>query len=225
MTPPIAPADTYGLVVPAEWTEVPLEPTEFDAYRDAVLSRMAELDGWNKTTERKLDLLLSQVYNDLRMTNTRMAAVYAESEETDEGLAITLAAVSVSRVDKSSLGLRVPLTPDTLLMALGREPRKDSKIEYTNLEPPSLVDLPAGSAVHLRRHYRVSPAPAELLEYYAEAYLVPHDDGEAICTVQFSTPNVEDGSVLSGLFSAIARTLRIFMPGDPTDFSDPAPGG
>jgi hypothetical protein len=41
--------------------------------------------------------------------------------------------------------------------------------------------------------------------------------------LQFSTPNVEEGSALDELFQAIAETLRIFHPGEDTTF-DPREG-
>lgn len=217
-------ADSYGLVLPVEWIEVPTDGSDFGRFRDDVLAQVRRIDGWTRTIERKLELLLGQVEYDLKAADARIAAVIADTEETAGGLALAAAGVTVSRVDKSSLGSRVPLTTDSLIAALGQEPRNGAKVSYVNLQPAELVSLPAGLAVRVLRHYTATPAPAQVIEYYADIFLVPHDGGEAVCAVQFTTPNVEDGSAFSKLFEAIAKTLRIFMPGDPTDFSDPASG-
>lgn len=218
-------ADSYGLVLPTEWTEVPLDENEFASYRRDVLRDFRQVDGWSRSAERQIELVLTQIRNDLRSANARLAAVVAESEKSGEGLVLTVAAVTVSRVDRAALGIRAPVTADTLVAALGQQPREDGRVRYVNLEPANRIDLPAGPAVRIRRRYTSSPAPAQVIEYYADIFLVPHDAGQAVCTVQFTTPNVEDGSAFSPLFEAIARTLRIFMPGDPTEFSDSGSGG
>jgi len=213
-------ADTYGIVVPVEWTEVPLEKSAFDTYCQLVLDELRKADGWTKTAERRVELLFTQIRNDLLRGRARMVAALAESSSDENGeLVLLVAACAVSKLPATELlPSGRPLTVDQMHAALSRQRIENEDEHITDVEPPTRVDLDAGAAVRLKRLHTQHIAPGQDLRYYAQSYLVPHDDGRALCVVQFSTPCLEEAGALDELFDAIARTLRIFHPEDPTDF-------
>lgn len=71
------------------------------------------------------------------------------------------------------------------------------------------AELPAGPAARVRRRQRVEPegglpgGEAELVYWY-----VPHETGQCVAILAFSTPNVELGDEFGEAFDAIAGTLR-----------------
>jgi hypothetical protein len=65
--------------------------------------------------------------------------------------------------------------------------------------------------------------PGDSSSVFAETFLVPISEGDALCVIQFSTPNTEDATDFSLLFNAIARTLRVFY--EDTATIDPEPVG
>lgn len=214
------PADSYGLVVPEGWMGVPLDKEGFAHLGGQLKETLAATAGWNKTAERRLDLLLSQMRNDLLAGNVRVAAAFAESGGEGEGL--LLAGVSVSKLSQADLGpADLVVTPDRLIAGLAAPKADDDGGQVHDIAPPAKVVLEhVGEAVCLRRLYEHRLSVLEVQRFYAQSYLVPHDGGKAICLVQLTTPNVEMASALEPLFEAIAQTLRIFGPGDATDFGE-----
>ena len=75
--------------------------------------------------------------------------------------------------------------------------------------------------MRLVRLARVETEPAVEVKIFTETFVVPISDGEAVCGVQMTTPNVDESTVFSELFGAIAQTLRIFY--EDTTTVDPEP--
>lgn len=213
-------ADSYGIVVPVEWVEIPLDREGFDRYRREVLDELKIVSGWNKTAERRVDLLFTQVRNDLLRGQARMAAVFAESHTSEEGeLEVLIAACAVSRLAADQLSpTSGQLTVDMLHRVMSRGHDDDEFDRATDVEPPTRVELDSGAALRLKRMHTQMVAPAQQLQYYAQSYLVPHNEGRSLCVMQFSTPCLDEAGALDELFEAIAETLKIFRPDDPTDF-------
>lgn len=216
-------ADSYGLVVPQQWVEIPVDDEGFDRYSRDLRRQLAALDGWNKTAERRLDLLFSQLRNDIAVGNVRMAAVWAQAIEDLNGEpGIMIAGVALSKLVAAELTPNVPsVSTDRLMVSLSQPSSAADGERIVDLEAPARIVLAhAGEAVRLKRMYERELSVLDTLRYYAQSYLVPHDDGAAICVVQFTTLNVEEASLLDELFEAIAQSLRIFGPDDPTDFGE-----
>ena len=216
-------ADTYGIVVPQDWSPIPMDRDGFAAFRSEMLARLREESAWTKTGERRIELLLTQIHNDLVEGQTKLVAIVTHTEQNDDGsLELTAASCVVSRWHSEQLlPSGQPLEADQLLLAMNRERDEvaDDDDRVTDLEPPTLIELNARRGVRLKRLHDQKLRGAQRLRYYAQTYLVPHDDGTALCVLQFSTPCVEIVSALDPLFDAVASTLRIFMPDDPTSFA------
>jgi hypothetical protein len=218
-------ADTYGVVVPAGWTQIPLDQEGYTRFSRELLDGLKHTDGWSRTGQRRLELLLTQVRNDLRSGRVRLAAITASTEDGSGGEpSLLLAGMAISRLgaaDLSSSGLHLEVEP--LLAAMSRQRFDDAADQVVEVEPPTQVNINGWPAVRLKRLHDTRIPSGHRARLYAQTYLVPHDDGEAACVLQFSTPNVEEGSALDELFQAIAETLRIFHPGEDTTF-DPREG-
>lgn len=216
-------ADSYGLIVPQQWIEIPVEDEGFARYTRDLRRKLAAVEGWNKTAERRLEVLFSQLRNDLAVGNVRMAAVWAQGiEEPNGDPGIMIAGLALSRLVAAELAPNAPsVSTDRLVASLSQPSTAGDGERIVDLEPPAKIVLPhAGEAVRLKRMYERELSLLETLRYYAQSYLVPHDDGAAICVMQFTTLNVEEASLLDELFEAIAQSLRIFGPDDPTDFGE-----
>lgn len=216
-------ADSYGLVVPRQWIEIPVDDEGFARYTLDLRKKLAALEGWNKTAERRLELLFSQLRNDIAVGRVRMAAVWTQEIEDPDGKpGVMIAGVALSKLVAADLMPSLPsISIDRLLAGLSQPPIAAEGERISNLEQPSKVVLPhAGEGVRLKRMYERELSLLDTLRYYAQSYLVPHDDGRAICVLQFTTMNVDEASLLDELFEAIAQSLRVFGAGDPTDFGE-----
>lgn len=234
--------EAIGIGLPREWAAFPLSRAAFDTHirqqaRDlrAAGASIAEVRRHELLTRQLSELLLAE---DARYAATLTAVVASETPDDattssapdeigmdaePEEVSLLAAAVAIFVRDRSSLGAPSPLTTDMLLHGLSSEDASDRVLD---LDPPEAVVLPAGRAVRLARLHRSyvdgNPIPMESI---AQTYLIPFDRGQKLCTLQFVTPNVEQGGAFSRLFEAGARTLRFFRPGEPTTFraEDPAP--
>jgi hypothetical protein len=215
-------ADTYGIVLPVGWTELPLDVAGFLSMARRLEEALEASPSWSSTLKRRIDLLFQQMQADLQDAAVGIAAIWAELEEPGEDGASRLitAGLAVSKLRAEALSkAAVDITVEQLAAGMGQSQRGSAADKVIDLAPATVVQLEhAGSAVRLERVYERKVSVLETLRFYAQSYLVPHDEGRSLCVVQFSTPNVEEVSLLDGLFEAIANTLRIFAPGDPTDF-------
>ena len=219
-------ADCYGIGIPPGWAAHPLDPEAFGrSVRD--LQRDLTANGVRRSDARRLELMQRQMQQQLLADNVQYIATLASKapglEAADDAQpSALLAALVITSKTRSELGSPVPMTPGLLVRGFGGSSAStDGGIE---LEPPAEVELPAGRAVRLvRYHSHTVPNGdrSERIEFYERTHLVPHDDGERLCIVQMVTPTVEYTEPMSELFDAIAATVRIYYPGEPTTFEVP----
>ena len=140
---------------------------------------------------------------------------------TSEGeVTLLLATVSVSVMSRFDLGSDVPLTPAVLKVAfdLEHERSPDHYIRVTNLDPPEIVQLPAGESVklvqlHSRR--RAGPVPADV---FVQQFYIPLDPGgDEAALILFTSPSIEVAQPLSELFDAMMDTFEILSDRDGLD--------
>lgn len=240
--------DSIGIALPREWLQIPVERAEFDTFCSELRRQWAEDNGWDRTTQRRAELLLSRIRRDIVRAGIQFIALYVSSP-TDEDRAaaapvsddmtadpaadeVLMATCSVGKYTKESLGAKVGLTLGNLTMAFGRKPNAEAegpgdgaKREYSrivNIEPPMYHDLPIGKSVRLRRMYELLEPGVLPQRFFGETYMTPvGDDGEECTITHFTTINLQLARVFSELFEAIAGTITEFGEDDPTEFESP----
>jgi hypothetical protein len=212
-------ADSYAVGFPAEWMPIPLDAEEHGAYVATTIEKLRAV-GVATTDRRRVEMVLRQTRKQLVESDVRYAVLGLTVLDESEGLLI--GAGSVIATSREALGSNQKLRVATMARALSIPQDTSSTEAPVDVDPPEIVDLPAGQAVWLRRYHRIVTDPGQSMELYAESYLVPHDDGESLCTLQFVTPNIEFALGFSKVFAGSARSLRILSEGDPTTFDLPA---
>lgn len=219
--------DTFGIALPDDWFRIPLEGDEFETFANQQRRRIrVELD-LSPTGARQFELLIRQLRNDCRREHVTLAAVMALGIEqpstldgTDVDPGLLTAACTISSIDRTDMGSELPLTVNTIAAAMSRTPESDDGIEITNLEKPSITELPAGQAVRLVRTQTHPPSAVlgERLTMFAQHYLVPFGEGQRAAVVTFTSASPQYARPLSKLFEQMIRTFRMFggeMPTDP----------
>ncbi len=228
--------DSYALTLPSQWSEIPLEADERRQFVTDAKARLATVDGWTKTNERRFDLSLAHYDQALRSMSATFAAAYvdvwpaeevsAELAEDDSGEPLVVTAnCALGTISRSGAGKDLPLTAPTLLLAVSNERSKvpvDARVlGATDLEPPKIVELSAGRAVRVRRHQFVRTGLGKANGVFTETYLIPHSEaGDHACVMSFGTTSVKLTTDFAALFSRIAETLRFFHPDEPTLVED-----
>jgi hypothetical protein len=215
--------------------EIGLDRRSFDDRWRAMREEYRESSNWSRTAERRLEIFIHQlrmlvegqrVVLCAALLASRAPGDFAPAPEDDEGVGDPdplMAGCAISIMSKTELASEVALTADAVLLAYTAS-RPDEESHFVNLEPPCTVELgPAGRAVHLVRLLQPRSRPGDSSSVFAETFLVPISEGDALCVIQFSTPNTEDATDFSLLFNAIARTLRVFY--EDTATIDPEPVG
>jgi hypothetical protein len=226
----LAEIDTFGLILPAAWTGLPLEPAAFDAFCTELRERWRAEPDWDRTTERKAELLLRRVRSELTRHGATFAGLFCDAgvpdgkPPTEENLEPMMAVCTFAAYSQSDLETDLPLTLPMLFAAFatksGDGPSAERHGTMTNLQPPEVATLPAGRVVRLRRLYRPKGFGVRTDPYYAESFIMPlGDDGLAAGVLQFATVNIDIAHQFSDLFEAIAKTMTLFTPDQPTDFS------
>jgi hypothetical protein len=226
--------DSFGVVLPEQWTSVPTELHAFEEFCNRARERWRELPMFDRAFERRADTMLNRLRHELSSAGVILAAVFIEEvvdDTVEPGHApnepeLLIAACTLAVYTKADLGTDLSLSVPVLFSAFSRKPRRDESRfgQITDVVRPDLVSLPAGRAVHLRRLYEPRRFGMELADFFAESFVLPiGTDGEACCVLQFATTNIEQSRRFSELFGAIAATFRMFRPDDPTDFAAPDP--
>jgi hypothetical protein len=223
--------DSIGLVLPPEWVEIGVDRRSFDERWTQMREEYRRGPNWSRTAERRLETFLARI----RMMVEQERVVFCASLLAARDPADTepvegegqgdpdplMAACVVSVLLRTELGSDLALTADTVLRAYSA-PDTGGDSHLVNLQPPDIVDLgTAGAAVHLVRLARIETEPAVEAKLFTETFVVPVSDGEAVCVVQMTTPNVDESTIFSELFGAIAQTLRVFYEDTPTLDPDP----
>lgn len=235
--------DTYGIALPAEWVRLPLERGDFDEFLRGQERRLAEQRQLSRTARRQFELIMRQLRNDCIREDITLAAsltliidpdvdpgtdpdvdpdvVRAGVAEDDlpTGAGLLAASCTISTVSRHAMGGDLPLTVNTIAAAMARQPTDTDGTEITNLDPPEVVELPAGNGVKVVRIVALPPDPVTLerLRMFAMYVFVPYDDGERAAVIAFATPTIQFARPLSRLFDEMMRTFRMFGGDQSTD--------
>ncbi len=231
--PTAADYDSIGIGLPREWVTFPLDDAGFLRMVDGLRDEWRLHDNWDRTVERRCELLLARVRADLRASGARAAGMFVEIPESDDD-PVLLAGFTFGIHTRRDLDTTLPLTLGNLATAMAapqrrggpRTPLPDGTTS-TDLEAPAVHALPCGHAVRLRRLCEVRrDATEQTGKYYAESYVVPIGDDQNACGVlQFVTTNVDLSAPFSDLFVAIAETLNLWTPDDETGYRPPPVDG
>ena len=221
--------DSFGIVLPEQWTSVPTELHAFEQFCNRARERWRQLPLFDRAFERRTDTMLNRLRHELSSAGVILAAVFIEEvvdDTIEPGQArnepeLLIAACTLAVYTKADLETELSLSVPVLFSVFTRKPRNDEARfgRITDIVRPELTELPAGRAVHLRRLYEPRRFGMELENFFAESFVLPvGTDGEACCVLQFATTNVEQSRRFSELFGAIAATFRVFQPDQPTEF-------
>lgn len=218
--------DSFGIALPPDWTRFPLDDADFDGFVRTQRDRVREEASLSRTGERQLELMMRQLRNDATRTGTRLVAMVAATAAPDENgdgeHELVMASCTINVLDREELRAEIPLTVNTLLVAVTRERREaDDGSTMSDLDPPAIVEMPCGSAVKtVRLHtYKVSVEEGGRLPIFVQHFLMPIDAGERAVIVTFGTPTIAHSRGLSRLFDEMMATFRVFSDDD--DLTDP----
>lgn len=242
MTDTVRP-DSLGIAVPSEWVEVPVDRRQFDEFASALRTGWVD-HGWDRTTQRRAELLLARIRRDILRAGIQFIAVYID-EPTDEDRAaasplpgeepsaeereIVMSTVTVGTYTKDQLGAKANLTVGNLLVSMSRKSERDPSHRdapdaprykrIVDLQPPVVHRMPIGRSVRLRRLYELLTPGVLPQRFYGESYLAPiGDTGDECVIAHFTTINLGLTSVFSELFETIAGTITTWTPDEPTSF-------
>ena len=227
--------DSLTLALPDEWVAMPLDAAQFDRFRAELVTKYRADPNYSKTAERKLELLMNRARGELVRQGARLVAVYfdaglpedaAEPATSPEDLLAMMAVATFAVYTRNDLETDLRLSVGTLFGAFAKNAHSDTKHgTVTNLEPPTLHELPCGRAVRLRRLYKQRGFGIDQHQepFFAESYILPlGDDGEAAGVLQFATTNIDLAAPFSALFERIAATMKLLTPDQPTATNEPA---
>ena len=223
--------DSFGVVLPEQWTSVPTELHAFEQFCNRARERWRQSPLFDRAFERRVDTMLNRLRHELASAGVILAAVFIEEvvdDTVEPGQApnqpeLLIAACTLAIYSKADLETQLSLSVPVLFSAFTRKPRNDEARfgRITDVVRPEVTELPAGRAVHLRRLYEPRRFGMELENFFAESFVLPvGTDGEACCVLQFATTNVEQSRRFSELFGAIAATFRVFRPTSRPSSSD-----
>jgi hypothetical protein len=223
----LAEIDTFGLILPATWTGLPLEPAAFDVFSAELREQWRAEPDWDRNSERKAELLLQRVRSELTRRGATFAGIFCDAGVpddkplTEENLEPMMAVCTFAAYSQADLDTELALTLPVLFAAFATKSAAEGKHgTMTNLQPPEVDTLPVGKVVRLRRLYRPKGFGTQTEPFYAESFITPlGDDGLAAGVLQFATVNIDIAHEFSDLFEAIAKTMTLFTPDQPTDFS------
>lgn len=210
--------DSLSFRIPPSWDDVPIEAEAFKVWHDESV-RSAEEAGLPRSQIRQFELLMARTRQELLEGRAIAAATLVQpvsSDEEDAEPELLLAAVSLTVQTREELGAPVPLRTDYLLQAMTNGQTEEND-DVADLEPPKIVDLPAGEGLRLiRLRTESDPSTGQMARVFSQSYLVPLADGEAVAILGFLTPTIRQARPMAEVFSAMARSLVAYYPGDDT---------
>jgi hypothetical protein len=223
--------DSISVGLPPEWATLPLEQQTFDRFVTDLRTRWRDEPSFDRTTERRAELLLNRVRGELRRLNVRYAAMYLESPPdgaVGDDAETLMAACTLATYTQADLDTTLPLTHANLLAAFVVKRKggaggatRDADRRMVDIEPPTKHDLRIGRAIRLRRLYEMRQSIAtETQRLYIETFVVPVGEDATTCGVlQFVTPNLPMARAFSSLFVAIAETVVLLTPDQETEIA------
>ena len=229
--------DSIGIGLPREWATLPIEQRAFENMCDDLRKRWREDPDWDRSTERRAELLLARVRAEMRKVGIKAAAMYVESFEatpgagadTEADVEVLMATVTFGIYTRADLETKLPLTLANLAAAFSAPPRRTHEYKrITNLELPALYELRPGKSIRLRRLYELEQ-PGRLPDrFYGESFVLAlGDDDEACGILNFVTTNIDLSQNFSELFESIADTVTLWTPDEETAYepsrTEPSP--
>jgi hypothetical protein len=232
--------DAIGIGLPREWATLPIESRAFEAMCDDLRRRWRDDPGWDRTTERRAELLLARIRAEMRKVGIKAAGMYVESlgdpdqngvdqrridddavgEPVDDWAEVLMATFTFGIYTRADLETKLPLTLANLAAAFSAPPRRTHEYRrITNLELPALYELRPGASIRLRRLYELEQ-PGRLPDrFYGESFVLPlGDDDEACGILNFVTTNIDLASNFTVLFASIADTVTLWTPDEETAY-------
>lgn len=219
--------DSYRIDLPATWRRV---PTNADELKRTIREKMDPLEwaGLSVVQRRNIELFSERVAADLRRTDAKLAAVFAEIVSADEGAAdgtdpqgALLAALLVSSMTRQAIGSKLPLTANIIQAAMSKGISDEADVvlaatRVTRLAPPSVVRLSSGDACRIIRLHENGHGSSKMATF-TETYFIPvPDDYESLLVLLFATPNVKESATFSQLFAEIADHVKMYREGEST---------
>ncbi len=250
-----ADVDSFAIALPPDWVRFPLEAGDFEDFVRGQRDRLRREGNLSRVAERQFEVLMRSLRNDcdsagIRMIATLFGLVGTDEETTDGEPAdgapeeateasqqeaateseLMAASVTISVATRAEMGSDLPLTVNTVYLAMSSDrPHDDSnqtdRASVSNLEPPSIVTMPVGEVVKVVRLHRLkrpeSRAGTELnreVPVFVQHFFVPIDDlGSSAAIVTFTSPTVSLARPMSDLFDAMMSTFEMFSGDDITD--------
>ncbi len=219
--------DSIVLTLPEQWEDIPLEDAEYREFVEEQLEAIKEAGFDDRADLRQLELLFDlghQLAKDARVVMASSLLAILDSSEnkdqekdTEDDATVLLANLVASVFFREDLGSDVPLRAEILAESYSRHaPSGGKNARYDFIEPASVCELGDLRAAKLLRLTSLPPERGADLVQFIQTYLVSVADGDAVVVLQFSTMNHELAREFSELFEAIAQTLRVLYPNDPT---------
>lgn len=242
----LPPIDSARLSLPRQWVQVTAERGHIDRLFTETLSNIED-EGITlpKAEIRRLEASFGQLrryvhdngiaglglFADVFLTEPEATATAETTAARGEPF-LASATMAIIHLDKARLGTEVSLSPKSLALLLSRtrpnEPEEQPAHRLTSLEPPAVIELPAGPATVLKQVMEYRPSVVESAKLFTQSYFVtaPEEEGERVTLLQFSSPNVDLAPSLSRLFETIATTFVFLRDGDeslPSGETSPSP--
>lgn len=221
--------DSIGIGLPRDWVTFPLEQAAFERMVAEMRDGWRQHDDWDRTSERRAELLLARVRSEMRNSGVRAAGMFVQLLERDEAETdqdddsdVVMAAFTFGIHTRRDLGTELPLTLGNLATAVSAPARSSAEpMRINELEAPVMHELRDGYSIRLRRLYEHEGGGRVADRFYGESFLLPiGDDDEACGILQFVTTNLRLSQDFSELFVAIADTLTLWTPDQETAYDD-----
>lgn len=220
--------DSLMLTLPDAWDDLPLEPDEYSRYVEAQTERLKDSGLLSRSDLRQFEMLLVALRSIIHDQRVVLAATYFQNQEElgaadadeipdDREAVLLMASLAMSVARREDFQTDVPLRAEVIIDGLADDSQSEGKaVRYVALEPPTICEIAGLTAAKLVRVMTVETSPGEEFKQFSQTYMVPIAEGDAVVVMQFTTINVIYSSQFSELFDAIAQTLRILYPDQPT---------
>ena len=216
--------DSFTLVLPEEWEDIPLEPAEYLRHVSLHVERLKNDGLLGRSEIRQYEMLSVAVHRILREQRVILASAFFAIEEgsqndddTEVSKALLMASLVMSVARREDFGTDAPLRAELIVKAFTEGSRsEDSGVRYDTIEPPQLCEIAGSQAAKLVRLMTAETSPGEEFKQFSQSYLIPVAEGDAVLVMQFTTINFTFARQFSELFDKIVQTLRLLYPDDST---------
>ena len=124
----LAEIESFGLILPEAWTGLPLEQHAFDEFCSELRERWRTEPDWDRTAERKAELLLRRVRSELTRRGATFAGMFCDAGVpdgkplTEENLEPMMAVCTFAAYSRADLETDLPLTLPMLYAAFASNP-------------------------------------------------------------------------------------------------------